>query len=64
MIDIKAKYDSKGKFKPIIQILVIIGSFTLMDANCKKEIEKFMIKIFKLVKANDTWMYNPMGEFT
>lgn len=64
MAIIETKYGFGGNFNPIIKILAIIEEFTLIKANYAKEIENFIVEIFKFVKANDPWMYDLVGEFT
>lgn len=64
MAIIESRYGSKGDFKSIIKMLAIMGTFTLLDVNCKDEITYFFIHNFKLNKVELPWMYEPMGKFT
>lgn len=64
MATIETKYGSRDYFKPVIPLPTTIGSLTLIEANYTKEIENFIVEIFKLVKANDPWTYDLVGEFT
>lgn len=40
-----------------------MGILTLLDVNCKEDIDHFLIQNFKLNKVELPWMYDHVGEF-
>lgn len=42
----------------------VVGSFTLLEVGCTKQLSNFLIQNFKLGKLELPWMYEPVGEFS
>lgn len=59
MATIKSKYGSGGNFKLVIKLPTIAIILTLIDVNCKDEIDQFMIQNFNLNKVDALWVYDP-----
>lgn len=60
---IKTRFDFRGNFKTIYPLLSIIGGVTLLDIDYVKHIQCLIINNFKVIKARDPWMYDPLSLF-
>lgn len=59
----RKKFSFGGKFKTIYSLLGVVGSVTLPEVDYVEEIQHFMVNNFKVVKAWDPWMYDPLNLF-
>lgn len=63
VVEIESKFGFEGNFKTIYSFPSAIGSITMMEIDYAKDIKRFIIDNFKVVKARDPWMHDPLGVF-
>lgn len=60
---IENKFIFEGRFKTIYPLSKTIQSVTVMEVDYVDNIQRFIIEKFKVLKARDPWMYDPLGVF-
>lgn len=61
---IETRYGLGDNFKLVIKMPIVVGSFTLIEVNCKEELSYLIVQNFKLEKLEHPWMDDPIGKCT